>query len=71
MIENLDWIDEPGINISTYKKEHYKNPFNYLRGKKAPDEKEKAQAFDAIYREKNNIKEYYGLNELSGIEDST
>ncbi len=71
MTEDIDWIKEPGINIATYKKKYYRNPFNYLRGKKAPDEKEKSQAFDKIYRERNNIKDYYGLNELSGIEDST
>lgn len=65
MIENEDWILPQGIHIQTYPQKDKEKVHNYLLGKKAPEEKEKSQEFDAIYREKNNIKKSYGLSELS------
>ncbi len=70
MIKNLDWIEPQGIHIQVYKKEDGDKVHNYLLGEKSPQEKQKSQEFDVIYREKNNIEKSYGLNELSGIVDN-
>jgi len=60
MIKNVEWIEPQGIHIQVYKKEDGDKVHNYLLGEKSPEEKQKSQKIDVIYREKNNIKKYYG-----------